>query len=218
MQLSYFKLLPKYLVYIFLLTVKFRKYPKKTKNAVSLTISWSETGPKLVTKMSVFTSVTRSDEAGNWDSEYLSTALIRSHHHILTPKWEIHWLWLAIYKIGPLCSTDNLLLTHEISQLIFFNGEWGLNMPLWETETLWRSQLLLNEFSKNGQTFLNDSNLSHCNKNVAACLTLNILTHLARFSRYLGYSWEVHSILQQALLTLEGLKGLFYKWLLSGPK
>lgn len=31
----------------------------------SLTISWSETGPKLVTKMSVFTSVTRSDEAGN---------------------------------------------------------------------------------------------------------------------------------------------------------
>lgn len=65
MQLSYFKLLPKYLVYIFLLTVKFRKYPKKTKNAVSLTISWSETGPKLVTKMSVFTSVTRSDEAGN---------------------------------------------------------------------------------------------------------------------------------------------------------
>lgn len=45
-----------------------------------------------------------SDEAGNWDSECLSTALIRSHNHILTPKWEIYWLWLAISKIAPLCS------------------------------------------------------------------------------------------------------------------
>lgn len=35
------------------------------KYRLALTISWSETGPKLVTKMSVFTSVTRSDEAGN---------------------------------------------------------------------------------------------------------------------------------------------------------
>lgn len=89
----------------------------------SLTISWSETGPKLVTKMSVFTSVTRSDEARNWDSECLSTALIRSHHHKLTPKWEIYRLWLAISKIGPLCSPDNLLLTHEISQWISFSGK-----------------------------------------------------------------------------------------------
>lgn len=31
-----------------------------------LTMSWSETGPILVTKMSVVTSVTRSVEAGNW--------------------------------------------------------------------------------------------------------------------------------------------------------
>lgn len=87
-------------------------------------------------------------------------------------------------------------------------------MPLWEAETLWRSQLLLNKFSKNGQTFLNDPNLSHCNTNMAACgygLTLNILTQLAGFSRYLGYSWKVHSILRQALLTLERLKALFYK-------
>lgn len=75
----YFNLLSKYWVCIFLSKVKMRKHTKKTKNAVSLTISWSETGPKLVTKMSVFTSVTRSDEAGNWDSECLSTALIRSH-------------------------------------------------------------------------------------------------------------------------------------------
>lgn len=124
------------MVCIFLSKVKFRKYTKKTKNAVSLTISWSETGPKLVTKMSVFTSVTRSDEAGNWDSEYPSIVLIRSHHHILTPKWEIYWLWLAISKIGPLCSPDNLLLTQEISQLIFFNGEWSLTMPLWEADSM----------------------------------------------------------------------------------
>lgn len=73
----------------FSFTSKFRKHPKRAKNAVSLTISWSETGPKLVTKMSVFTSVTRSDEAENWDSECLSTALIRSHCYTLTPKWEI---------------------------------------------------------------------------------------------------------------------------------
>ena len=35
----------------------------------SLTMSWSETGPMLVTKMSVLTSVTRSVEAGNCQSE-----------------------------------------------------------------------------------------------------------------------------------------------------
>ena len=74
---------------------------------MSLTISWSETGPKLVTKMSVFTSVTRSDEAGNWASEYLSTDALRAHYHKLTPKWEIYWLGLAISEIGLLCSSDN---------------------------------------------------------------------------------------------------------------
>lgn len=147
---------------------------------MSLTISWSETGPKLVTKMSVFTSVTRSDEAGNWDSECLSTALIRSHYHILTPKWEIYWLWLAFSKIGPLCSPDNLLLTREISQLIFFNGERSLNMPLWEAETLWRNKLLLNGFFKNGHTFPKwYQAISHCYKNALACeygLSFNVFT------------------------------------------
>lgn len=39
-------------------------------------MSWSETGPILVTKMSVLTSVTRSVEAGNCQSEWLSVAFI----------------------------------------------------------------------------------------------------------------------------------------------
>lgn len=41
-------------------------------------MSWSETGPILVTKMSVLTSVTRSVEAGNCQSECLSVAFITS--------------------------------------------------------------------------------------------------------------------------------------------
>lgn len=81
-------LFPKHLVYIFLSKVNLEKYSKKAKNAVSLTMSWSETGPKLVTKMSVFTSVTRSGEAGNWDSDCLSTALTGRTAAYLHPNGE----------------------------------------------------------------------------------------------------------------------------------
>ena len=210
MQDSCFKLFPKHLVY------KFRKCSKKAKNAVSLTMSWSETGPKLVTKMSVFTSVTRSGEAGNWDSDCLSTALTRSHRHTLTPKWGIYWLRLAISKIGPLCSPDNLLLIHEISQLIFFSGEQSLNMLLWEAETLQRSQLLLNEFFKSGHTFLTHTiAISHCKKNMLAYgrgLSFGILTQLAPSSRCLGCSSEAYTVRQRALLTVSARTGMFYKY------
>lgn len=161
-------------------------------------MSWSETGPKLVTKMSVFTSVTRSGEAGNWDSDCLSTALTRSHRHTLTPKWGIYWLWLAISKIGPLCSPDNLLLTHEISQLIFVSGGQSLNMLLWEAGTLQRSLLLLNEFFKSGHTFLTLAiAISHGDKNVLAyraALSFSILTQLATSSRCLGCSSEAYTV------------------------
>lgn len=115
-----FQVVPKYLTSIFFSPkFSFENLSRKLKDSVPLTISWSETGPKLVTKMSVFTSVTRSGGAGNEASECLSTVLIRYHHHILTPKWETYWLWLAVSKIGPQCSPRNSLLTHEISQLIF---------------------------------------------------------------------------------------------------
>ena len=46
-------------------------------------MSWSETGPILVTKMSVLTSVTRSVEARNEESECRSVAFIRTNYLLI---------------------------------------------------------------------------------------------------------------------------------------
>ena len=66
-------------------------------------------------------------------------------------------------------------------------------------QILWRGQMILNGFCKNGHTFLNDTKPFHVViKNMLAYgydLSLTILIQPAGFSRYLGYTWDVYSVL-----------------------
>lgn len=55
--------------------------------------------------MSVFTAVTRSDEAGNWDSECLSLTFFKFKQHILLFQQKTHLFLLKILKGG-----DNFVL------------------------------------------------------------------------------------------------------------
>lgn len=59
--------------------------------------------------------------------------------------------------------------------------------------------MILNGFCKNGHTFLNDTKPFHVViKNMLAYgydLSLTILIQPAGFSRYLGYTWDVYSVL-----------------------